>query len=72
MGMHYQVSVFGTEESSGCFDYRGAGEELGNSLCSRVADNKTGRTETSAYMASHTKGQHNGKPRHWLVNISRQ
>ena len=29
MGMHYQVSVFGTEESSGCFDYRGAGEGLG-------------------------------------------
>jgi len=24
-----QVSVFGTEESSGCFDYRGAGEGLG-------------------------------------------
>ena len=24
-----QVAVFGTEESSGCFDYRGAGEGLG-------------------------------------------
>ena len=24
-----QVSVFGTEESTGCFDYRGAGEGLG-------------------------------------------
>ena len=24
-----QVAVFGTEESSGCFDYRGAGEQLG-------------------------------------------
>ena len=57
-----QVAVFGTEESSGCFDYRGAGEGLGIHLPWSGLDHSLGRMATWDCMGNRTRVRRNGKP----------
>ena len=67
-----QVSVFGTELSSGCFDYRGAEKVLGFMKRSSGLASKIGLTATWACMENRMRAPHNGRQRQLEASISRQ
>ena len=60
-----QVAVFGTEESSGCFDYRGLARAWAYTRLSSGWVPRTGAMVTWAYTASPTREPPNGRQRQW-------